>query len=370
MILVALTALVAVMTVASGRDRLPPADAAPLRVLGPHDVAVAAYEWVEAGMTISGSLEPYRVVEVRAQLPGIVDRVLVDRGIAVRQGQPLAFHDAATVNSQLAGAEAAVAAAQSAAFAAMQDEDASETLFASGAIAERTLRLARSAAAAARAELKAAEARLVEARQMVDRARVVTPIAGIVSRRAVSAGEAVNPGQPLFTIVDIDTLELAARVPAHAVAELTVGGHIVFAIDGWPGRRFEGYIARIDAVADPATRQVTVYAYLPNHGHELVGGLHATGRILSEAAGSMLTVPGAAIRGSVDAPYVLAVHGDIVRSIQVVTGTADPVTGRVAIRSGLLEGDIVVIGPADGLDAGTAVRLTAAPAAAAGEVVP
>jgi membrane fusion protein, multidrug efflux system len=354
------------LRVGSAREITPAVDAS-TRVLGLRDVEAAVYGSIEEGVAISGSLDPYRVVEVRAQLPGAIERVLVDRGMPVREGEVLALYDPATVRSQLAGAEAAVAAARSAVLAATQEETAAETLFEGGAIAERDLRQARSAAAAARAELKATEARLVESREAAARTRVTAPMAGVVSQRAVSAGEAVNPGQPLFTVVDTDTLELVARVPAHQIAGVTIGKRVVFSMDAYPGRRFEGYIARVDAVADPATRQVAVYTYLPNEGAELVGGLYATGRILSQAADSVVTVSREAVRGPAEAPYALVVeHGRVARR-DVVLGPRDPATGRVAVREGLEAAATVIVGPEDGLAPGTPVELRQAPAAA-GEV--
>jgi membrane fusion protein, multidrug efflux system len=167
--------------------------------------------------------------------------------------------------------------------------------------------------------------------------------------------------------VDTDTLELAARVPAHQIAGVAVGNRVVFSIDAYPGRRFEGYIARVDAVADAATRQVAVYIYLPNERGELVGGLYATGRILSDAADSAVTVSHEAVRGSADAPYVLVVENGTVARLDVVLGPRDAATGRVAVREGLAAGATVIVGPEDGLVPGTPVELRPSPAAA-GEV--
>jgi membrane fusion protein, multidrug efflux system len=353
----ALVALVAAASAASRRDNLPAAGSAGPRMLGLLDVAVAEPTMLEAGITIAGPLEPHRVVEVRAQLAGTIEGVFVERGQPVRQGEPLAVYDAAAVRSQLAGAEAAVAAAESAVLAAVREEEAAEALFAAGAIAERALRQARSAAAAAHAELRAAEARRVEARDAVRRARVVAPGKGVVTRRLVSAGEAVSPGQPLFTVVDVDTLELAARVPAHALADIAVGRRIIFTTDALPGRRFEGHVARIDAVADPATRQVTVYARLPNEHRELVGGLYATGRILSEAHEAVLTVPAEALRDDGGAAYVLVITDGRITRRDVVPGASDPTSGRRAVASGVSAGEVVLVGPAGDLREGSAVQL-------------
>jgi membrane fusion protein, multidrug efflux system len=350
-------AIVIVLRVSSAGEPTHAVDAPVVRQLGAADVEVAALGMVESGVGISGSLEPHREAEVRAQLAGTVDRVLVDRGTRVGEGALLALYDASAVRSQLAGAEAAVAAARAAVASADRDEEAAETLYEVGAIAERALRQARSSAAGARAELMLAEARLAEVRQTDERTRITAPLGGVVSRRGVSPGEAVSPGQPLFTVVATDTLELAARVPAHELARVAVGKPVVVSIDAFPGRRFEGSITRIDPVAEAATRQVTVYARIPNDTGELVGGLHATGRILHEAAAPAVTVAHVAIRGGDDATHVLVVEGDTIARRSVELGPRDDTTGRVAVRAGLEAGALVVIGPAAGLEPGSRVRI-------------
>jgi membrane fusion protein, multidrug efflux system len=355
--LLAAAVLLVALRVGGAGEAAPAAETAAVRVLGPRDVEVAARGRVESGVAVSGSLEPYRQAEVRAQLAGTVREVLAERGEPVRRGQVLALYDPAAVRSQLAGAEAALAASRAAEEAAVREREAAVALHDAGAVAERDLRQARSAAAAARAAVRAAEARLVEAREAAQRSRVTAPLAGVVSRRGVSAGEAVVPGQPLFTIVDPDTLELAARVPAHEVSAARVGRPVVFTLDAYPGRRFEGFIARVDPVADPGTRQVTAYVHLPNTDGALVAGLHATGRILGEVAEAAVTVPAAAVRGEDDAPYVLTVAGGEIRRVAVALGPRDAAGDRVAVLRGLEAGATVVIGPDEGLEPGTPVRL-------------
>jgi membrane fusion protein, multidrug efflux system len=334
------------------------------RLLGPLDTEMAVVERVEVGVGISGTLDPYRVVEVRAQLPGTITLVAAERGEPVRVGQLLARYDDGAIRSSVMGAEAAREAAAAAAESAERDASAAETLYALGGIAERDLRQAVSAAAARRAELLGAEARLAEARDAAAFTRVTAPINGVVSQRAVSAGEAVAPGRPLFTVVAVDTLELAARVPAHELARIGIGQQVVYSIDAYQGRRFEGYVSRIDPVADPATRQVTVFARLPNPAGELVGGLHAVGRILQEANDSTVTVSVDAIRGDADEAYVLTVEEGIVTRIPVELGPRDPGTGRVAVQRGLEAGTRVLVGAAQGLEPGSRVehRQLAAPA--------
>ena len=100
----------------------------------------------------------------------------------------------------------------------------------------------------------------------------------------VSEGEAVNPGQALFTVVNTDYLELAGQVPVNQAARVRAGQPVEFSLAAYPGRVFRGEVARVEPTADPATRQVGVYVRLPNRDRALVGGLFATGRILTGGA--------------------------------------------------------------------------------------
>lgn len=252
------------------------------RILSPSDVSVSEAGDVESGVPLSGSLDPYRSVRVRAQLSGTVLEARTLAGERVKKGDLLVRYDARTFEEQLSAARSAVAAALAAVATAEHSESGAEVLAEAGAISEHDLRQARSAAEAARAQLEAARAQLGQAREAVSRTVVRSPMNGIVDRRLVSGGEAVSPGQPLYSVVNLDTLELAAKVPAHHLESVKVGAAVVFHVDAYPGRRFEGEVARVEPVADRATRQLTVYVRLPNREHELVGGLYATGLIVGD----------------------------------------------------------------------------------------
>jgi membrane fusion protein, multidrug efflux system len=340
-----------------GEAAVPPEE--PARALGPMDVATARAGTLETGIAVTGSLEPHEQVEIKAQLGGQVSRVLVEQGIPVRQGQVLAELDAGALGSQLLGAEAQIASAQAALANAGREVESARMLASEGALAERDLRQAESGYAAARAQVAAAQAQRAQLADSRAKAVVRAPISGIVSVRAVSAGEVVNPGQTMFTLVNVDHLELAARVPAAEVVRVRAGQPVTFTVDGFPGRDFSGVVVRIDPVADPATRQVTTYVRLPNPDRELVGGLFASGRIQSGAAATGVLVPAESLRGESGSHHVLVVEGERIVRVPVEVVAREQGAGRVAV-GGLEEGATVVTGPAAGLDAGTRVRLSGA----------
>ena len=314
-------------------------------VLQPADVALVEERPLTAGVLLTGTLNPFRIVEVRAQVPGVVSRMAVDRGDAVREGQLLAVIEAEGIRSAAAGAQAQVAAARAALSVAQQRLESSRKLFERGAISEIDLKTAQAGYEAAEGQLAAARAQAASAGESARRATVTAPIAGEVSARPVSAGEAVSPGDPILTVVNSTQLELAGQIPVQQAANVQPGQAVEFTLDAYPGQTFEGTVARVDPTADPATRQVGVYLRLPNAGRRIVGGLFASGRVLTGAVDTVLSVPESAVRTEGEASFVYAVAQDRLVRRPVVLGTQDPVSGRVQVISGVNAGERVLVAP-------------------------
>ncbi len=318
---------------------------APEVVFGAGDLALAERSQLSSGVSLTGSLDPYQVVEVRAQVPGQVSNLRVDRGQAVSRGQVMAVIEAEGIRSQAAGARAGVAAAEAQLALARRQLESARTLYDAGAMSEIDFRGAQAQLESAQAQLAAAQAQAAGAGEQARRATVTAPIAGEVSDREVSEGEAVNPGQALFTVVNTEYLELAGRVPVNQAARVRAGQPVEFSLTAHPGRTFRGEVARVEPTADPATRQVGVYVRLPNRDRALVGGQFATGRILSGGETEAVVVPSAALRRQGDETFVWAVEDGVVVKRPVTVGSRDEARGVVAITGGLQAGEQVVVAP-------------------------
>jgi membrane fusion protein (multidrug efflux system) len=334
-------------------------------VLQPTDIAVARMLRLSGGVVLTGTLNPERVVEVRAQVPGLVTRLTVDRGDAVGAGQLVAVIEAEGIRSAAAGAQAQVSSAEANLALARQRLTSARTLHSRGAISAIDLQTAEAAYQAAEAQLGAARAQSSSASESARRANITSPISGEVSNRHVNQGEAVNPGQPLVTIVSTTQLELAGQVPVQSAARVQRGQRVEFTIDAYPSQRFEGVVARVDPTADPATRQVGVYLRLPNPNRSIVGGVFATGRVLSEASDSVLAVPSAAVRTDNAGAHVWLIEQEKLTRRPVVIGAREDATGLVEIVSGINAGDTVLAAPGavqEGMTVRVANATTAAPA--------
>jgi membrane fusion protein, multidrug efflux system len=353
-------ALAAVSACSKGDD-VSAAETAQAMVVGPENVAIAKNGSIMTGPSISGTLEPEREAAIRSQVAGSVLQTYADQGQAVNAGAVLARIDATGIQDAYTSARAAQVSARNAADVAAHDLDRNQKLLAAGAIAERDIEQARRASIAAQAALEDANSRLATAQKAFRSTTVTAPFSGIVSERPVSAGDVVQPGTPLFTVVDPSSMRLEASVPAEQLSLIRVGVPVLFTVSGYPGRQFEGHIIRINPTADPTTRQVRIYVSIPNAGHTLVGGLFATGR-MSSATRMGLVVPEGAVdlRGS--APAVMRVRGGKAEKVQVQVGITDKSSETIEILAGLQAGDTLLLGAAQGITPGTAVRVSGTPA--------
>jgi RND family efflux transporter MFP subunit len=335
--------------------------------LGASDIAPAVTATLRAGVPLSGPLEPKVVVDVGAPIAEQLREVFVNEGDRVEVGTPLVRFRDDVLRAAAVSARADVARARSGVSIAVAESTRAQTLLAEGAISPRDRDNALLAVEQARAQFALAEAQLANAEDRLDNSVVKAPVAGVVSRRHIQAGDRVDVGRTLITIVNTSVLQLEASVEARWIASLRVGRPVMLTVTGVVHDTILGRIARINPTADPATRQVRLYVDVPNHGN-LVGGLFVSGRALLEEVRDAVAVPRSAVRyeGEERTPAVYAiVDRRIVRRV-VEVGVEDPDQDLIQVRSGVAPGDMLVVGPVDGLADGTKVEIPgAAPAESA-----
>jgi RND family efflux transporter MFP subunit len=166
----------------------------------------------------------------------------------------------------------------------------------------------------------------------------------------------VQVGGAMFTIVDLRTLRLEATVPVEEITRLKVGAPVEFGVSGFD-RRFTGRIERINPAVDPATRQIRIYVTIPNAEEALTAGLFAEGRVATQARRAV-AVPASAVDRRGTSPVIHRIKGGKVEIVPVQLGVRDDAAEMVEVQSGLVKGDTVLLGSAQAVTQGTAVRVT------------
>ncbi|HKS06068.1 MAG TPA: efflux RND transporter periplasmic adaptor subunit [Gemmatimonadaceae bacterium] len=328
---------------------------APTVNVGPENLAIVEQTTLSTGPALSGQLSAEKTASIRAEVAASVLNVLHDQGARVEKGASLAKLDDTAIRDLWLSARSGVTAAQTSADQAQRELQRSERLLAAGAIAERDMEGARNSNTAAQAMLADAKARMSAAQKQLDATEVKSPFAGVVAERHVSAGDVVAPGTPLFTVVDPATMRLEAAVPAANLSEVRVGMRARFTVTGY-APTFEGRITAVNPAADPATGQVRIYATIPNTGGQLVSGLFAQGRVATETRRA-LAAPVNAIDQRALKPFVVRLKGGKTERVEVSIGVRDEERERVELIGGIAAGDTLLLGAAQGITAGTVVKV-------------
>lgn len=326
-------------------------------LVGPENIAIVKAEQIRSGPAVSGTLQPEQQANVRAEVGGTVLQTYAEQGQRVGKGQVLARIDDAAMRETELSAKAAVTTAQNTVDLNKRQLERNDALLKAGAIAERDLELVRNQYSASEAQLANARAQLANAEKQLSKATITAPFAGIVSARQVSAGDVVQPGGALYTIVNPSSMRLEAAVPADQLASVRVGVPVDFTVSGYPGRQFTGRIANINPVADPTTRQVRIIVSLPNENGVLVGGLFADGHVATEVRTAPV-LPLAAVDERGLKPFVMRIKNGVVDKAEVELGIRDAATETVEVRSGVQPGDTILLGAARGISEKTPVRVS------------
>jgi RND family efflux transporter MFP subunit len=323
--------------------------------IGPESVAKVRTEEIRTGPVISGQLSAETQATVRAQVGGSIVDTMFEEGQPVKKGAVLVRIEARDLRDAVASADAAVKAAEAALQVAQTEVQRAERLVAGGALAQRDLDNARSAATNAQSQLAAARTRAATARAQLGDTVVRSPITGVVSQKAVNSGDVVTAGTALYTIIDPSSMRLEAAVPSDQLRDLHPGAPVVFTVTGYT-ETFRGTIVRISPAADPATRQVPIFVAIPNTTGKLIAGLYAEGRIETDVKNA-LVIPATAIDTSSGSPMVTRIKDGKAQQVPVTLGLRDAKTERVEVLTGLSEGDVLLTGAARGVTPGTPVTI-------------
>jgi membrane fusion protein, multidrug efflux system len=336
------------------------AEAGPQPVtVGRENLIVVTAQPLTSGPAFSGILRHEREASVRAQMAGSVLQTYVDQGQSVSAGTILARIEAGGNDDAYLSARSAVSTAENSLAIANRELERARRLHEAGAIAERELEIARFNVTNARTMVADARARLASAGKQLGNATVRAPFAGVIGQRSVSAGDVVQPGTLLYTVVDPGSMRLEAAIPVEQLGDVRVGLPVKFSVSGYGAREFLGRVTRVSPVVDPVTRQVQIVASIPNSGRALVGGLQATGR-LSTSTRNGLVAPESAVDERGSAPSVLRVKRGLVERVTVALGARDEAGELVEITAGVMAGDTLLIGAARGISPGTPVRVVPA----------
>ena len=332
-----------------------PASAAPM-ALAANDLARVASGAFSVNRPLVGELAAMAQSTLTAQVDGEIAAIRVRPGMRVKHGELLASFATRELTQKLAAQEAQLAKSREQLAFQKQQLERNRDLLAQKFISQNAFDSAASQLAVQQAEVRANEAQLALVRQNLDHAQVRAPISGLVAERLVEPGQRVAVNSRLFTLVNLDRLELKLQVPAALIGLVVAGQTVRFRVDGLSAD-FVATIARIAPVADSA-RNFAVYAEVDNRQGRLRGGMFARAELALSKSGDSLSVPSSALRQEGAETVVWVVAGKQLARRTVRAGVSDK--GMSQILQGLSAGEIVIVTPLQNPRAGQIVTLPAA----------
>jgi RND family efflux transporter MFP subunit len=340
--------------------------AGPTLLLAPEDLRTLGGGDAAQGPVITGSVQPERRADLRAEVSSVVLQVFKENGEAVRAGELLVRLDDTAIRDSLGSAEEAARAATQAVQQTERQVERLKTLQAQGMTSMQALEDAEVRRNSAQSELVAAKARVVSARQQLHRTEVRAPFDGVVSDRKVSAGDTAAIGKELVKVIDPRSMRFEGLVSADRMSEIQPGQEVRFRVNGYPEAEFVGKVKRVDAAANPTTRQVEVLVDFAGDKLPRVAGLYAEGRIASGRAEPLMLSDSSVLRSGNQA-YVWRVNAKerTIAKVPVQLGPRDARRGEYPLQSGLAAGDQILRNPGDTLVDGQRFEFAAAGAASA-----
>ena len=324
--------------------------------IAPEDLVTLETNALASGPVITGSIEPERKADLRAEVGAVVMQVLKENGEAVKKGDLLVRLDDTSLRDSMSSASEAVRASTQSLEQAERVLARQKTLKSSGMVSSQVLEDAEVRRNNALSDLSAARARLVAANQQLSRTLVRAPFDGIVSERKVSAGDTAQVGKELVKVVDPSSMRFEGRVSADKVGVVKTGQNVAFAINGYPGQTFSGKVKRVDPAANSVTRQVEVLVEFADKARPGVAGLFAEGRI-EAATTAALMIPESALVKQGDDTYAWKIKDKALVKARLAIGSRDARSGNWQVQNGLASGDMVLRAPSSAFRDGQKVEM-------------
>lgn len=325
------------------------------------EMSLASYA---SGPVITGSVQPEKRADLRAEVSAVVLQVLKENGETVRRGDLLVRLDDTSIRDSLASAEESVRVSGQSFEQAERQMQRLKTLQAQGMSSMQALEDAELRRNNAQNEQVAAKARLVQARQQLQRTEVRAPFDGVVSERKVSVGDTAQIGKELVKVMDPRSMRFEGLVSADRMKELKPGQTVSFRVNGFSQDDFAGKIRRIDAAANATTRQLEVIVdFLPGKAPQ-VAGLYAEGRVEASSVSTLMLDEAALLREG-EQVFAWRLRNGLLSKVALELGERDARRGEFIVRSGLQAGDKVLRKPGSNLQDGQKVEIAAAAVAAA-----
>jgi RND family efflux transporter MFP subunit len=360
-LLIAVPIALAVTFFAGVRPRLRARDALDSRTAAAAhpvvNVVVAKKSLASAVITLPAAIQAFQDTPIYARTTGYIAKWTADIGDRVKAGQVMAVIDGPDLDQELNQARAALEQARANLELARISAERWKELGAQNAVAQQDVDQKVADYAAGRAAVVAAQANVDRLAQLKDFQQVTAPYDGVVTARNAQVGALINnaaAGIEIFHIAETDVLRVFVNVPQSYVRSIKQGLPVQVLVPEFPGRPFDGVVARFAGSLDSASRTLLTEIKLPNPKGELFPGMFGEVRFTFQPAQPAILLPSnAAIINATGTLVATVDAANRIRLLHVRFGR--DFGNQIEIVDGLAPGVHVVANPSDSLVEGLEV---------------
>jgi len=326
----------------------------------PHDSAsrvetgIVDYSGMQQDLGLSGKIAygEDRYSKISSPLQGRVVEVRAHLGDRVKAGAVLLVVD----SPDIAQAYSEYVKEDSDLQYATRSHELAKDLYSNKALPLKDLKQAENELVKARAEFRRAKERLLSLRvpaeelnkpldkqQITSRFEMKSPLTGVVVERMVTPGQSVggDVNQVLFTVADLDMLQVVADVYERDLALVKEGQFARVKVEAYPEVDFPATVASVGDVVDPASRTIKLRAWVNNQDHRLKPEMFARLHIQVGDSTRILVVPKESVLEADGKQFVFLVEEPdryVKHEVKVANFTAD----QMRVLEGLTPGQRIV----------------------------
>ncbi len=257
-----------------------------------------------------GTLNPYEEVVISAELEGILKDMKVNEGAVVSKGQLLAVIDDTDYSLEVKRAEAALRQSEATLANTKMEYQRKESLYKEQLVTQQQFDDVSTRVLLSEAEVERAKAALSLAGQKLSKTRIHSPLSGAVKEKKVERGNFVKNGTALFSVIKNSPIKLNFTVTEKDLSKLKKNQDVVFVVDAYPDREFNGTVSIIYPSLVENTRSLQVEALAPNHDGLLKPGLFAGVVLYTGDEKETVLVPATSLLYEGDKVKVFVADGD------------------------------------------------------------
>jgi RND family efflux transporter MFP subunit len=295
-------------------------------------ISLPEVQKMDQTLNLPANIEALEQASLYAHVGGYLKKIYVDEGDHVKKGQLLAEIDAPDIVQEFHKAKAEYD---------LKDVTAKryQELLKEKVISQQEFDNID-------ADANESKARFDNAAANVAFTRITAPFTGSIARRFKYPGDLISTNtrsgtdQPLFILVNEQTLRAAINVPQIEVGNIHTGDPVDIRVDAFPDRKFQGSITRLDALLDDATKTQRVLIDIDNADGSLHAGMFASAILHIKEVNDAVTVPKDSVRDE-DAKHYLFIEKDL-KAYKKEVQLGMELNGKVQILQGIAPTDHVI----------------------------